>query len=241
MLSTTAFVTELESDEVCHMPIVKNTFITLLRPTDRAKRRKTVPADMHLLLGSCGASSGFNSEVSTDVSDDECPETDVSSSSHAPPPPSSVFTPLVMRSNGKSCWKHQYRKKYDAVMKRVGMALAESDLLAGVEISDDSQDCSITLRVRDDVDLVAEQVLAFAQKTLLELTTKSKCIYVMGYCTPQAFTRQTFGFEATLGAMENATKACWHVFKKGVCRHDVNCCKQHAIYKVPVRVFVEQV
>jgi hypothetical protein len=196
---------------------------------------------MHVLLGSCGASSGCNSEVSTDVSDDECTDTDASSVSLAPPSPSSVLAPLVLRSNGKSCWKHQYRKKYDAVMRRVGMALAECDLLAGVKISDDSQDCSITLQVREEVDSVAEEVLAFAQKTLLQVTTKSKCIYVMGYCTPQAFTRQPFGFEATLGAMENATTACWHVFKKGVCRHDVNCCKQHAIYKVPLRVFVEQV
>jgi hypothetical protein len=146
-----------------------------------------------------------------------------------------------MRSNGKSCWKHQYRKKYDAVMKRIGMALAESDLLAGVTISDDAQDCCIVLQVRDEVESVAEQLLTLAQKTLLQVTTKSKCIYVMGYCTPNAFKSQAYGFEATLGAMENATTACWHVFKKGVCRHDINCCKQHAIYKVPVRVIVERV
>jgi hypothetical protein len=92
-----------------------------------------------------------------------------------------------------------------------------------------------------DSDVVTDQVLAFAQKALLEVTANSKCIYVMGYCTPQAFTRHSHGFEVTLGAMENATKACWHVFKKGVCRHDINCSKQHAMYKVPLRLSVEQV
>jgi hypothetical protein len=237
MSRTTVFEPQLEIEDSCHVPIVKNTFIALLKPSDKKRRRVTIPADMRLLLESCETSSRCNSEVTTDGSGDECLET-VSSFS---PAPSLVLAPLLMRSNAKSCWKHQYRKKYDAVMKRVGMALAECDLLAGVTISDDAQDCSIVLQVRDEVDSVAEQVLAFAEKTLLEVTTKSKCIYVMGYCTPQAFKSQPHGFEATLGAMENATKACWHVFKKGVCRHDVNCCKQHAIYKVPVRVFVEHV
>jgi hypothetical protein len=241
MLTNVACETQLEVESECrahHAPVVKNTFIALLKPSRKARKCETVPADMRLLLESLDFSTGSkltNSEVSTDASGDECNDMDVASLANFVPAPSFV------RSNTKSCWRHQYRKKYDAVIKRVGTALTDSDLIAGVNISDSSQECSIVLQVREDVDAVAYTVLEFAQKTLLEVTTKSKCIYIMGYCTPQAFTRHPYGFEATLGAMENATTACWYFFKRGVCRHDGNCSKQHAIYKVPVRVSVERV
>jgi len=241
MSTSSAFETQLEVEGECHahhVPVVKNTFIALLKPSRKERRCETVPVHMRLLLESCSVSSDYkftHSEASTDASGDECSESDVSSLAPAVP------TPSFVRSNTKSCWRHQYRKKYDAVIRSVATALADSDLIAGVSIFDGAQECSIVLQVREEIDAVADIVLEFAQKTLLEVTTKSKCIYIMGYCTPQAFTRQPYGFEATFGAMENATKACWYFFKRGVCRHDANCSKQHAIYSVPVRVSIERV
>jgi len=93
--------------------------------------------------------------------------------------------------------------------------------------------------VRENDELLTSEILADAQKSLLEVTKQSKSIYVMGYCTPEAFVAQPYGFDTTLGAMENATKACWHVFKKGRCRHGCNCAKQHPIFEMPLQVVVE--
>jgi len=81
--------------------------------------------------------------------------------------------------------------------------------------------------------------IALAKEALLEAASKSKCIYLMGYSSPKPFTMQPQGFQATLGAMENAKSACWHIFKKGFCRHGANCCKQHPACEMPVHVLVE--
>jgi len=47
------------------------------------------------------------------------------------------------------------------------------------------------------------------------------------------------GFEATLAAMENARNACYHIFKKGFCRHGDQCSKQHPVCQQTVQVVVE--
>jgi len=63
----------------------------------------------------------------------------------------------------------------------------------------------------------------------------------MGYRSPKAFSMRAQGFEATLGGMQSANLACWHVFKKGFCRHADACCKQHPTCQVPIHVLVEGV
>jgi hypothetical protein len=77
-------------------------------------------------------------------------------------------------------------------------------------------------------------------EALMEATTKSKySIFVMGYASPQPYTCKTHGFDATLGAMEGAGEACWHIYKKGFCRHGDSCVRQHPLELVSVEVFVE--
>lgn len=61
----------------------------------------------------------------------------------------------------------------------------------------------------------------------------------MGYCSPRPFLMQPQGFEATLAAMDSKTNACWHIFKRGFCRHGAECAKQHPVVQLPVRVVVE--
>lgn len=61
----------------------------------------------------------------------------------------------------------------------------------------------------------------------------------MGYCSPKPFVMQPQGFEATLAAMETKMNACWHMFKRGFCRHGAECAKQHPAVELPVRVVVE--
>lgn len=128
--------------------------------------------------------------------------------------------------------------KSDKLIRRAAKMLEESGLITEIVFSDHFR--SITIRLGDEADLCVDRVLATAQKTFMELTKQSRSIYIMGYSSPNAFIEHTNGFEVTLGAMENATRACWHVFKKGCCRHGTNCSKQHPVYQTIVRVFVEK-
>mmetsp|Transcript_15606 Transcript_15606/g.24854 ORF Transcript_15606/g.24854 Transcript_15606/m.24854 type:complete len:524 (+) Transcript_15606:124-1695(+) len=128
--------------------------------------------------------------------------------------------------------------KFSFVIREVVKLLQSSSLTFKVEVCENSQDCSIVLQTDNGDE--AEQVLSLAKEALLQATSHSKSVYVMGYCSPNPFTPISQGFEATLGSMENAGQACWHLYKKGFCRHDSACNKHHPTHKVPVRVLVEQ-
>jgi hypothetical protein len=84
-------------------------------------------------------------------------------------------------------------------------------------------------------------MITMAKGTLVEAASKSKGVFVMGYCAPKPYIMQPQGFEATLGVMDNPKMACWHLFKKGFCRHGPGCIKQHPLCKVPVRVLIQGV
>jgi hypothetical protein len=112
--------------------------------------------------------------------------------------------------------------------------LSTCGLVTQVDIDEDT----LTISVHVATETLKQQALAQAQKTLLEVTTQSKCVYIMGYASTNPFRLRADGFEATVGLMENATRACWHVFKKGFCRHGVTCNKQHPVFEVPLQVSV---
>jgi len=86
-----------------------------------------------------------------------------------------------------------------------------------------------------------EELIDWLQEVFLKAAAYSNCIYLMGFAGGgyRAFTREAQGFSAMYGAMENSRNACWHVFKKGFCKHGPDCCKEHPSCQVPVRVLVE--
>jgi hypothetical protein len=105
----------------------------------------------------------------------------------------------------------------------------------------DATDCDGTwcFVVRPSGACQMDTIIEHAKKALVKSTSTCKSIYLMGYMLDIAFSAQPQGFSATLGAMENSATACWHIFKKGFCRHGDMCCKSHPVWKVPVRVLVE--
>jgi hypothetical protein len=157
-----------------------------------------------------------------------------------PVPPAKPVTGVTrVRSNAKttsSCKAH-HKARLDNVIKNVVKMLETSDMIAKVDIVDGC----LTIQVHGAVDPVMQEVSTLAQKILLEVTSQSKCIYALGFATPKVFRKHADGFEVTLGAMESAARACWHVFKKGACRHGASCCNQHPVLTVPVRVVIEAV
>jgi len=225
-----------------HIPFVKNTFIQLVQPSVASARRMSLPPSLVLCRKGCDRLVDFkrtDSEVSTVASIygssyDSDEGTIVSMVSEQ----SSVISelpPHVMSSMkaSRSCKPH-HKARMDKVIRRAAKVLEACDMIVKVDIADGS----LTIQVLGASDSCTQQVLTLAQKTLLEVTTQSKCIYAMGFATPSPFRMHANGFEATLGTMENATRACWHVFKKGVCRHGANCCKQHPVLEAPLQVII---
>jgi hypothetical protein len=245
MLTTTDCENQMQIEGELHVPVVKNTFIEVKKPTRSTIRRHSVPADLCLLsdceeVSSCDHS---DAEASTDVSSDGCSESIFGSvsSDEALEQVAPVADPPRVRPNPKHvCAQRSYQEKCDSVIRRTAKALEDSDLSKSVFVSEDASEGSIVIRVRAEEGVSVESILVQAQKALLETTKQSKSIYIMGFSSPHPFIEHQSGFSATLGAMENATRACWHVFKKGFCRHGSNCSKQHPIYQTGVRVLVEK-
>jgi len=241
MLTTTDCESQMQIEGELHVAIVRNTFIEVKKPIRNTIKRKTAPADLCLLSDCEGGSSCGHSdtEASTDVSSDGCSSESILGSEsfdeafeQAVP----VANPPYVRPSPKHACAHARAHK---VIRRTAKALEESDLSTNVFVSEDASDGSIVIRVRAETGVSVDSILIKAQKFLLETTNQSKSIYIMGFSSPRPFVELQSGFSATLGAMENATRACWHVFKKGFCRHGSNCSKQHPIYETNVRVLVE--
>jgi hypothetical protein len=126
--------------------------------------------------------------------------------------------------------------KFSFVIREAVRLLQASGFTENIEVVEKATDISIVVQMNGGDETLAEGILTIAKQALLEAASHSKSVYVLGYCTPNPFAMIPHGFEATLGSMENAGQACWHVFKKGFCRHDNECQKQHPTHRVPVRV-----
>lgn len=165
-----------------------------------------------------------------------------------PPPPGHFRTPLRLNSKAPAFkpmtqasddMLPHYKFHIAKVVKTAMDTLQKCALASHVQILENPRDCTITLKTKAAGELARANMLAAAKQALSDAAAQSKCIFVMGFAAPDPFTMTPLGFEATLGAMENAKTACWHVFKKGFCRHESGCRMQHAVAKVPVRVVVE--
>merc|ERR1719247_235714 len=84
-----------------------------------------------------------------------------------------------------------------------------------------------------------DEIIEHAKKSLRKFGTKNgQRICLIGYAGDNAFKAQPMGFSASFGEIENPSNACWHIFKKGFCRHGIDCARAHPVWQVPVRVLV---
>lgn len=224
-----------------HIPVVKNTFIEIMKPSVASARRMSLPTSSKLCREDDDSFrrtySDASTVASTSTSGSSC-DSDEWTVVSTPSEQSSVVSDVAVpgRPSAKatvSCKPH-HKARMDKIIRRVAKILEASDMVAKVDVAD----ACLVLQVHGKSDSLTQEVSTLAQKTLLEVTTQSKCIYAMGFTT-NPFTMHANGFEVTLGAMENASRACWHVFKKGFCRHGANCCKQHPILETSVQVVIQ--
>lgn len=132
-------------------------------------------------------------------------------------------------------------KNFEEIISAAVQALKLSPQAVNVEVCGGMSGWSVVARIEavgEDAQRQTEHLLTLAKETLLHVTSQSKAIYLMGY-TQKAFKDQAQGFSAMLCEMESAKTACWHVYKKGFCRHGDGCNKQHPNCLVPVQVLVE--
>jgi hypothetical protein len=244
MLNTSACEFDMQIEGDLHVPIVRNTFIEVAKPSDRPERRhRTVPADLRLLLQSDDTfseattrpstpSSTVASDGSSDVGSSDCTS---GQSENDPCLPFDDINPSMIQSASRG----SYNRKVNKIITRVAKRIEDSELVSRVLVSSTSQAYSMVVQVHGNSSSLTQEVSALAQKELLQIAKESKSIYILGFCTPQAFKMRSRGFDTTLVSMENASKACWHIFKKGFCRHGVECVKQHPGLNMPLQVFVE--
>jgi hypothetical protein len=136
----------------------------------------------------------------------------------------------------------KYSKRFADVIKICKKSLLGMGGVADVAVSQvENSGWRIDLKPRGSYNTSQIRNLSsIAMEALLQATTRSKySIFVMGYSSPQPFLIKPHGFEATLGAMEGAGAACWHIYKKGFCRHGDACSKQHPLEMVNVEVVVD--
>jgi hypothetical protein len=137
--------------------------------------------------------------------------------------------------------KQQWNHRFEEVITWAKRSLQQSGEFAQIEVTDETNGWVIMLKPRalNDGSWQAEHPLTLAKQALLDASSTSKCVYVMGYAGAKPFTQTPQGFEATLGIMQNARSACYHVFKKGFCRHGTDCTKQHPACQQTVKFVVE--
>jgi len=166
-----------------------------------------------------------------------------------PPPPlpsqpkrlsskAALFKPKSLAAQEVNKSAEHFKKHIAEVIRMAASSVRASKDVAQLDLSEDDNGWSWIIKPRVGI-VDTEALLEVAKEALLSGCSKSKSTYVMGYCGGRPFNMRPGGFEATLGAMRSAGTACWHVFKKGFCRHESACTKQHPAIQVPVCVVVD--
>jgi len=128
--------------------------------------------------------------------------------------------------------------QFEVVMQSMKKTVEDLMHVVAVELSQHAGGWSFIVRPHADSDLPTDRFLTIAKEALLEAATQAQCMFILGYCSAKPFAMRPQGFEATLGLMENKSVACWHLFKKGFCRHGESCNKQHPALQMPVRILI---
>lgn len=128
----------------------------------------------------------------------------------------------------------------DMVKAAKSLILERGQNITSVDVTQDAKGWSIVISPDRRIQVHMDRVLALAKEALLIAAEKSNNVYVLGYGDPEnAFTAKPQGFEARLAVMAGMQTPCWRILKKGVCKHEGDCYKQHPTLQVPVEVFVE--
>lgn len=119
--------------------------------------------------------------------------------------------------------------------------LQQSQNIMSVDVVQTSTGWSIVVTPTRRTSAPVDDVTALAKEALLKAAEESKDVYVLGFAFPEtAFAPKPQGFEAQLVVMEGVKRSCWGLLKRGSCRYDTACKKQHPLLQASVQVVVEE-
>mmetsp|Transcript_20787 Transcript_20787/g.64950 ORF Transcript_20787/g.64950 Transcript_20787/m.64950 type:complete len:276 (-) Transcript_20787:60-887(-) len=148
-----------------------------------------------------------------------------------------AWQPSVLKAcqvDGALGWFHHEAAEAVAAVKT---ALETSGYWVGIEAIEHGQGWIIMAQVQPEDMHRAEYLLKLAKEALLGTTEQSSSVKVMGY-RQAPFLPLPQGFTASLGAVQDASQACYDAYGKGFCRRGCACRWEHPSCVRSVKVVV---
>jgi hypothetical protein len=135
------------------------------------------------------------------------------------------------------------KSAHSALAKHIkNLELLHPEDIKSVEVFNNAKGSQVCIQARgnDDCDGM-QRLVELAKEAVLEgIGIKTKNVYIIGFrANNQGFHPAPQGFRATIGHMEESAKACWHLFKKGFCRHGKYCKNLHPSETATIDVVIE--
>jgi hypothetical protein len=236
--------------------MIKNTFFDVLEQKEGSASRRTSsePAGFRSTMKEednqddslCRVVSW--ADASTDASDDEeslmpssgsGTDTEDDIASDVPPPPSpaaSARTPLSSKAMPwqpsffvQDCSLCTFDEEVTRIVTEAKQALEISGLTSQVDVMSTAGTWLVSVRLTNEAkssSFAREQVMSVAQSSLLSAAAESSRTYILGYLS-EPFASTKSGFNAVLGEMMDASRACMSAYGMGHCPHGKCCSSLH--------------
>lgn len=132
----------------------------------------------------------------------------------------------------------KFNSQASCAVSLVKAALEGFSCVVDVQIVEEGVECwAFTIKVRAEDMQRTEYVLTLAKEALLENAEKTPCVKVVGHRLAP-FLPFPHGFVATLGFVQDESKACYDAYGRGFCRRGCSCRWQHPPCGRSIRVVV---
>lgn len=221
--------------------IVKNTFIVVQEDESQpSRRRRSVPPSLRF---SATAPRLKEDDDKASVSTADRSELSKSTAETAPSVPSAQSGRIKLTSKAEA-WEpgappqdplfQEFQQEASQIIMTAQAALQADGRASCVQAMTAWEGMCLRIFVPGG----CEDILEVAKAALLSAADLSTSTYIMGY-GGNPFTTQLGGFTATMGAMRDESKACWEMYRYGICRRSCHCRWQHPPFLTSITVSVE--
>lgn len=132
-----------------------------------------------------------------------------------------------------------FKQEAGNIMMMLATMLTSAACGAGAQaFTADGEAWRIEIYVRDEDMVLKDHFLTLAKNAFKEAAQHSNFVHIMGTgATP--FVTKSNGFSATLGEMQDQSKACWDVYMQGACWREQSCRWRHPQCLMPVNVILK--
>jgi len=131
---------------------------------------------------------------------------------------------------------HKFNRQVSCTVSSIKAALGGCSRVLAIQcVEEGIEGWALTIEVGAEDLQHTEYLLSLAKKALLANTNKAPCVMVMGHRS-MPFRPFPQGFVATLGFVQNKSKACYEAYGKGYCHRGGFCRWQHPPCKRSIKV-----